>query len=77
MLPFLKKDTEASVSAPVEPVKREPDEGSESEGLHAAAQDLIDAVHAKDIPGVASAMRAALAISVACLIRSASITWFC
>ncbi len=59
MLPFLKKSQEAS-AAPSEPVKREsdiPDE--EYDSLHSAAQDLIDAVHSKDVAGVAEALQAA------------------
>lgn len=59
MLPFLKKAHDASVSAPVEPIKREPDEGAEYDSLHSAAQDLISAVKAGDVAGVADALRAA------------------
>lgn len=57
MLPFLKKDQDASVSAPVETVERDHDETYG--GLHAAADDLILAVHAKDTKGVAAALKAA------------------
>ncbi len=59
MLPFLKKTQEASVSVPVESVKREPDEEPEYDALESAAEDLISAVHSKDAKGVAAALRAA------------------
>lgn len=59
MLPFLKKLQEGSVSAPVEAVEREPDNEQDYDGLHACAEDLISAVHSKDVAGVASALKAA------------------
>jgi hypothetical protein len=59
MLPFLKKKQEGSMSAPVESIEREHDEGAEFDVLESAAEDLISAVHAKDVKGVAMAMRAA------------------
>lgn len=59
MLPFLKKSQEASASAPIEHIKREPDEESEYDMLESAAEDLISAVHSKDVKGVCSALRAA------------------
>ena len=62
MLPFLKNLQEGSVSVPVETKKRESDEESEFDGLHAAAEDLIHAVHAKDVKAVAEAFRAAFEI---------------
>ena len=39
-----------------------PEDSNDNEGLHSCAQDLINAVHAKDVPAVASAMRAAFDI---------------
>jgi hypothetical protein len=59
MLPFLKKDKEASVSVPVDVQKREPDEESDYDTLESAADDLISAIHAKDTKGVCVALRAA------------------
>lgn len=59
MLPFLKKQQEGSISAPVEHVRREPDEESDYDMLESAAEDLISAVHSKDVKAVCSALRAA------------------
>lgn len=59
LLPFLKRTQEAGVQMPVPSETREPDKGSDSEGLHAAAEDLMNAVHAKDIKAIASALKAA------------------
>lgn len=60
MLPFLKRNKEASASAPVESVERKPDEGAEEfDSMESAAQDLCDAVEKKDIKAVAAALRAA------------------
>lgn len=61
MLPFLKKAQEGSASMPVEHVKRESDEESESDYdmLDSAAEDLIQAVHSKDVKAVSSALKAA------------------
>lgn len=58
MLPFLKKDKEASVSIPSDKVKREPDAEPEFDSLESAGQDLIDAIHARDVKAVAAALRA-------------------
>lgn len=58
MLPFLLKK-EGSVSTPVEHVKREPDEESDYDSLESAAEDLISAIHSKDVKAVCSALRAA------------------
>jgi hypothetical protein len=59
MLPFLKHDQDASVSSPVSTQIRKPDEEGEYSGLHAAAEDLVNAVHAKNIKAVAEALKAA------------------
>lgn len=62
MLPFLKKQQEGSLSMPAEPIKREPDEGSEYDMLESAAEDLISAIHSKDVKAVCSALKAAFEI---------------
>lgn len=59
MLPFLKRAQDASASAPVDVERREPDDGAEFDSLESAAEDLISAIHSKDIKAVASALRAA------------------
>lgn len=59
MLPFHKLNQEAAASGPVESIVREPDEGAEYDVLESAAEDLVRAVHSKDIKGVAEALRAA------------------
>lgn len=58
MLPFLKKDKDASASMPVDSQMRKPDDGEPYDMMHSAAQDLIDAVHAKDHKAAAAAWRA-------------------
>lgn len=64
MLPFLKRDKEASVSGPVETLTRKSDEGSEEyDPMHAAAEDLIHALNSKNITNVAEALRAAFHIA--------------
>ncbi len=59
MIPFLKRKDEASVSMPAEKIKRDPDEGAEIDSLEVAAEELCNAVHAKDYKAAASALRAA------------------
>lgn len=59
MLPFLKNKQEASAAGPVESVRRESDDGSEYDMLESAAEDLISAVHSKNVKGVCEALRAA------------------
>lgn len=59
MLPFLKRNQEASSSAPVEHIQREPDEESDYDMLESAAEDLISAIHSKDVKAVCQALRAA------------------
>ena len=61
MLPFLQKNKEASVSAMPQTIQRDHDENSEQEfdALETAAEDLINAIHAKDVKGVTQALRAA------------------
>lgn len=62
MLPFLKNKKEASAAGPVEAIKRDHDDGYEYDMLESAAEDLISAVHSKDIKSVASALKAAFEI---------------
>jgi hypothetical protein len=60
LLPFLKKNQEAAGSGPIEAVKRKSDNPDEEyDVLESAAEDLCNAVHAKDYKGVAVALRAA------------------
>ena len=59
MLPFLKNIQEGSASTTPDVIKRDSDTEQDYDSLHAAAEDLISAVHAKDVAGVASALRAA------------------
>lgn len=58
-LPFLKLQNEGSASSPVESSKRKPDEDSDYDMLESAAEDLITAMHSKNIKDVCSALRAA------------------
>lgn len=61
MLPFLKRTQDASASAPIEKITREPDEGAESDfdALESAAEDLCHGIEAKDYKMIAAALRAA------------------
>lgn len=60
MLPFLKKQTDASSSNPIESVKREPDEGAEDyDSLESAVSDLFEAYKSNDLKAGAAALRAA------------------
>lgn len=60
MLPFLKHDKDAGTTTLPESVKRDHDEDYDM--LESAAEDLMSAVHSKDIKGIASALRAAFEI---------------
>ena len=60
MLPFLKHSQEVGSSSSVEAVMRKSDdEDKEFDSLESAAEDLMNAVHSKDIKAIASALRAA------------------
>lgn len=64
MLPFLKTAANTGLSIK----NRKPDQpadesSSDSAGLEVCAQDLINAIHSKDIKRVASAIRAAIDIA--------------
>lgn len=61
MLPFLKQSQEASASSPIETITRDHDDG-EFDEMEMAAEDLCDAVHAKDYKRVAEALKAAFEI---------------
>jgi len=64
MIPFLKRDQEASVSAPASVEKRKPDdEEAEYDALEAAAEDLGAALAAKDFKAAAAALRAAFQLA--------------
>jgi hypothetical protein len=47
MLPFLKQNKEAGMSAPVETERRKPDEHSEIDGLEQCMEELHSALMAK------------------------------
>ena len=59
MLPFLKKNQEASVYLEEEHKKRESDEESDYDMLESAAEDLLSAIQSRDIKAIASALKAA------------------
>ena len=63
MLPFLKRDKEGSVSAPVDSKMRKPDDGEDYDVMHSAAQDLLSAIESKSVNGVAEALRAAFELA--------------
>lgn len=50
------------MSSPVEVVTRDHDEDSDYDMLESAAEDLISAVHSKDVKAVCAALRAAFEI---------------
>ena len=67
MLPFLKKNKEASISVSVQPdhIMRESDHEEEHDDdsfLHAVADELIAAIHSKRTDDVVEALRAAFHI---------------
>lgn len=65
MQPFLKKTKEASVAAPVDHVKREPDSEIEADydSLESAAADLFEAFRKNDAKMGAAALRAAFELA--------------
>lgn len=64
MIPFLKRDQEASVSAPANVERRKPDDDeAEYDGLEACMEELGAALAAKDFKGAASAFRSAFQLS--------------
>jgi hypothetical protein len=58
MLPFLKRDKEASVSADPSVIRREPDEDSDFDSLEMAFKELCDAIHSKNYSGGKDALKA-------------------
>lgn len=58
-MPFLKRSKEASVSMPVESVKREPDEEHEVDSLEMAMEELHDALMGKKYKLAADIFRSA------------------
>lgn len=64
MLPFLKNSKEAGISAPPQSIERKPDdENSSYDVMEACAEDLISAIHSKDVKGVAEALRSAFELA--------------
>lgn len=63
MLPW-KKNKEGSVSAPVDRVTREHDEGAEFDTMEAAAFDLKEALKKDDIQAIAAALDAAIELKM-------------
>jgi hypothetical protein len=59
MIPFLKHSKEASVAMPADTIERKPDDGSDFDPLESAAEDLCNAIEAKDYKSAAAAIRAA------------------
>jgi hypothetical protein len=59
MLPFLKKTQDASASIPTDKIERKPDHEQEYDEMESAAEDLCNAIHAKDYKMAAEALRAA------------------
>jgi len=58
MLPFLKRNKEASASAPVESLERKPDEGSDFSTLDAVCDDLMEALKSDNRALLKSALEA-------------------
>lgn len=61
MIPFLRRDKEASASAPAGKIERKPDEGKEEDydGLEACMSELAAALKADDSKAAAVAFRSA------------------
>lgn len=59
MLPYVKHLQDGASSSPVSPIKRESDTEQEYDALESAAEELINAIHSKDVKAVTSALRAA------------------
>ena len=56
---LLNKSKEASASAPVDVKVRKPDDESDYDAMDSAAEDLISAIHSKNVKGVKEAIKAA------------------
>lgn len=59
MLPFLKRDKEASVSTAPDAIVRKPDDGEPYDVMHSVADDLLHAIERKNIKLIAETLRAA------------------
>ncbi len=59
MLPFLKNNKEGSVSQETEPIKRKSDDGEDYGMLESVVEELISAIHSKDVKAACSALRTA------------------
>lgn len=59
MLPFRKRQDEASASAPVDKIERKPDDGAEFDSMEACAEDILQAMEKKDVKMLAAALRSA------------------
>jgi hypothetical protein len=62
LIPFLKRNKEASMSAPVEAIERKPDEDkdeTEFDGLESAMEELHTALNSKDYKLAAEIFRSA------------------
>jgi len=61
MIPFLKRDKEASISAAPDKIQRKPDDGAEEDydGLEACMSELSAALKADDAKAAAIAFRSA------------------
>jgi hypothetical protein len=64
VLPFYSRLKESGSMSPVpDTMLRESDHEEAYDSMHAAAQDLINAVHSKDVKAVAEALRAAFELA--------------
>ena len=61
MLPFLKRTQDAASSSPVEHIDMTSDK--EYDPMESAAEDLCNAIHAKDYKAAAEALKAAFELS--------------
>jgi len=63
MLPFLKRNVDASASGPVQRMDTTPDDGDEHDdydSMESAMEDLCRAIHSSDYKAAAEAFRSAL-----------------
>jgi hypothetical protein len=62
MLPFLKRNVDASASGPVQHMDTTPDEGDDQsyDAMESAMEDLCKAIHASNYSAAAEAFRSAL-----------------
>ncbi len=60
MLPFLKAKPAAQTGVIIQQRPSDSPDSDKNSGIEACAQDLISAIHAKDVKGVAAALQAAM-----------------